>query len=475
MSEYEEVLQTRELVKRLYKDEEGKQIILTDGQCLLFNLIFKRKHKRVHLCAFTRYGKSLTIALAVLTRLAVFPEKWAIVAGNTEKAGIIISYIIQHIFDNPLTRNRFVLGKGETVEEIRRYRNKNKLNFKLEDGLLSEVFISTAAGALGFGAPNVIEDESALVDSKEHSLVVRMVGDQTDNFLCKIGNPWESEHFRASSEDPTYTKVIIDWRQGLREGRITQEKVDEARKLPFFGVLYDCVFPPRDTMSEQGWIPLLIKDDIDRAMIDNCQGFGVNKLGVDVAGGGRNFSVIVQRHSNYARKIIKSNDNDTMILAESIINQKKLLNVINENISVDNIGMGKSFCDFLDKMIIGIKRINAGEKPLGITDEERFVNIRAMLFWKAREWILAGGKLLRDDDWHQLTKIKYRTKLEGQRGKMQIMSKEDMFKEGVDSPDVADALAFTFINDDIPIVSFEDRSIFEEDKKFDHFGLFDEI
>jgi len=38
---------------------------------------------------------------------------------------------------------------------------------------------------MGLGAPNVIEDESALVKDKDHALVMRMLGDQTDNFLFK--------------------------------------------------------------------------------------------------------------------------------------------------------------------------------------------------------------------------------------------------------------------------------------------------
>jgi len=70
------------------------------------------------------------------------------------------------------------------------------------------------------------------------------------------------------------------------------------------------------------------------------------------------------------------------------------------------------------------------------------------MYWRAREWILRGGKLEKDDDWKQLTKIKY--KIADSSGRIKIMSKEEMLKEGVDSPDVADAFALTFARSDIP-------------------------
>jgi len=41
----------------------------------------------------------------------------------------------------------------------------------------------------------------------------------------------------------------------------------------------------------------MTKEDIDRAMIEpnTMEGFGIRKAGADIAGGGRNFSIIVNR------------------------------------------------------------------------------------------------------------------------------------------------------------------------------------
>lgn len=482
----EQVIETRVFVASLYKDEKGDPIILTDGQCNLFDLIFKKRFPRNHVCTITRYGKSLTIALAVLTRVAIYPEKWAIAAGNDKQAGIIMAYIIQHIFDNPMIQSRFVMERAESEENIRRYRNKDRINFKLEDQTLGEVFITNAKGAMGFGAPNVIGDESALIPDKEEVLIHRMLGDQVENFYCKVGNPWDSGHFRASAEDPAYHKLIIDWHEALKENRITEAYVEEMRKKPFFDVLYECKFPPLDQMDDQGWMPLLTKEDVDKAVVrvrdtmgPEVQGFGVNKLGGDVAGGGKNFSLLVQRFTNLARILIKTNDPDTMNFAESIINIKKREGTYSEDINIDKVGVGKGVFDITARELDGVRGINAGDKlPKDSMEESIYFNVRAKMYWLTREWILKGGKLLieegedLDNTWYQLTKIKYRKKLEGTRGKIQIMPKENMLKLGIQSPDVADGLALTFATPDI-VRGYADMGSYDE--PYDRYGLFPKV
>jgi hypothetical protein len=395
---------------------------------------------------------SEVISMAVLTRVSTFAEKWAIVAEQEEKAHIIMDYVIKHIFDNEYTRQRFIVGPGEDESNIRRYRNKKRINFNIDDGKLGELFICSAKEAMGFGAQNVVEDESALVSGKNHAFVMRMLGDQTDNFLVKVGNPWQSEHFQKSFEDIKYHKFVVDYVQGIKEGRLKPEYVDEMRKQPFFDVLYECKRPKEGMADERGWVQLLTRDEIERAMTDIGIGFGVNKLGVDVAGGGRNMSVIVQRYTNLARIAHKTNDSDTMLLAETVMNLKKQEDergqkIPPQNILIDSLGVGKGVYDLLSRNLLGVYGVNGASRPM--YDEERFVNLRAEMYWRAMEWIKKGGKLMSNDDWYQLSKIKYKIKLSGTKGKLQIISKEELLKEGIQSPDVADAFAMTFATEDV--------------------------
>ena len=59
-----------------------------------------------------------------------------------------------------------------------------------------------------------------------------------------------------------------------------------------------------------------------------------------------------------------------------------------------------------------------------------------------KEWIKKGGKLNLSDDWWELTKIK--TKPDS-KGRLRVMSKDEMRMQGIDSPDCADALMLTFV------------------------------
>ncbi len=470
----------RDMVCRYFKDGEGNPFMMTDDQCDIFNLIYFKITPRVDISAFTRFGKSIVIAFAILCRLAAFPEKWAVVAGNDKQASIIMTYIIEHVFDNDYIKSRYVMPQGESEESIRRYRNKNKMNFVVDrstkPNLMSEVYITNAKGAMGFGAPNVVHDEAGLTPDTEEALVSRMLGDSVENFYCKVSNRWDSGHLRRTADDPMWFHKVIDWKAGIVQGRITYAKVDEAKREAFFDVLYECKFPPRDTMQEGGWLPLLTKDDIDKALVDEAELFGMNRLGVDVAGEGRNFSVMVHRGTNAARMIYKQHEPDTMKVAESVINLKKKYDVLGVDTCVDKNGVGKGLFDVVAMELEGITGVNAGEKPVLEEDQALYINTRAMMYWRLRDWIMRGGKLVRTEEklentWYQLTTIRYQKKLEGRHGKLILMSKEEMMsKMKLPSPDVADALSFTFYGQEqIPQATESDDTTKE---LFERHGIF---
>ena len=96
----------------------------------------------------------------------------------------------------------------------------------------------------------------------------------------------------------------------------------------------------------------------------------------------------------------------------------------------------------------------------GNFDKTKFVNKRAEMYWRTREWILRGGKLERHEDWAQLTQVKY--KVADSSGKLKIMSKEEMLRDGIDSPDVADSLMLTFFSNDIPDIILNAVQTIEE-------------
>jgi predicted phage terminase large subunit-like protein len=274
---------TEILIKKLYKDDRGKPLELTPSQLELFDLIFFKKYPYNLILAFTRYGKSFVTALAVLTRCLFFPEKWAIVAPTEKHAKIIMGYIIDHIFDNEFAISKLEIQEGESLERLRRERSKSRLTFKVyKRNDFSEIYILSAHSEkenplrklMGFGAQNVVLDESALISDEQYAGVLRMLGDSPNPFLLEISNPLKKNHLWEAFNDPKFNKIVIDYKKGLEEGRITPEQVELMKKQPFFDVLYECKFPSESEIFKKEW---LIKDN------DDLKELEIISIGTDLA------------------------------------------------------------------------------------------------------------------------------------------------------------------------------------------------
>lgn len=450
--------QAYDLVKTLYKAEDGSPILLSKSQCDIFNEIARRKHPRVHCMPFTRYGKSLVSALAVLTRAATYPEKWAIVSGDKEKAKIIMSYINMHIFDSEYTASKFRMEHGDSAEAIRRNRNKNHVSFDLGGGKLGEIFISSAKGAIGLGAKNIVEDEASLIPNDEHSLVMRMLGDDPhDNFLFKIGNPFIRNHFLDSYLDPKYHKIVVDCYDGLSEGRISHNVIEENKDYKYFSVLYECKFPAAEDVDEEGWSYLLSEEDIKKAQDrwEQAEHYGQKRLGNDIARGGRDYNVWGLRGENYATILKKNHEADLMNVAGQNISYMKEHGIDEDMVFLDDVGVGGGVTDRMKEHGYTVNAVKEGAKatemkigynPKTRTDEmmPEYLNVRAQIYAGDNglaNWIKRVGALDPNVDWSELTRIRYK---KNPRGLTMIESKDDMRKRGEKSPDVADALALTF-------------------------------
>jgi len=446
----------------LFKDDYGKPFELTEGQEEIFNAIFYKQSpdgkNRIHIKTFTQYGKSDTVSMAVLTRSATFPEKWAIVAPSQPKAKIIMGYVIKHLFENEYTLNRFKLREGESMDMVRRERSKNRLTFDIGNNQIGEIFILSAESRLkqsedvgnslmGFGAPNLVEDEAALISDESDAKAMRMVGGFTSrgtDFVVKIGNPFQRNHFLQAEQDPSYYKIDVNYHRGVKEGRLTQKFIEEMRKKPYFRVLYENKFPESDDIDSKGWTQLIMEDEVEMciAVDPEIKHVGERRIGNDVARGGLNFTVWNLRSMNYMEVLAKSRqDNLTEISGQTLFFMKDKL-VTPENVFIDDVGVGGGAVDPLHYQQKNVRGVNVGMTAL---EAARFVNIRAEAYWRFRDWLKRGGKLCacHREEWvSQLSKIKYKP---DSKGRLRIQSKDEMRAMGIDSPDVADAGMLTFV------------------------------
>ena len=239
---------------------------------------------------------------------------------------------------------------------------------------------------------------------------------------------WQTLKFNSLDSplvDEEYVNRIID-RNGANS--------DEYR----IRVLGD--FPKEDSIDSKGYVPLILGDDLN---FNNSHEFvGQVKMGVDPAGEGLDVTSWVIR-DNYRAKIIGVEKvSNPKSIAQKTLTLMTQHNVLPENVAVDNFGVGANVSQELALGGYSVNSVNVGDKPL---DEERFMNLRAESYWRIREWLKKGGELTYDERWKELLIIKYRRELSG---KIKIMSKREMAKEGFKSPNHADALMLTFVRPD---------------------------
>lgn len=447
-------------------DGRSANELITPGQLSIFHALVFRKNKRVQILCSTQYGKSLVVALACLVISCIQKEMIAVVAPKDDKAKIIMRYFIDHLGDNPLFFTQ--LEKGTKLDRLRMEENKERIVLRNGGGIY---VISAQAGnsqkgveaAMGAGAKIVITDEAGLVPDNIEATIFRMIaGKGSEAFYCKIGNPFYRNHFLKSSLDPNYQQINIDYLQGLQEGRYNEAFINEAKRKPHFDILFGCKFPPEDFMDDKGYIRLLTDEDIEKAK-RVVEPFGEVRIGGDIAEGGGDSNVIGLRTANWATILMEFQNADTMVTTGHLASIRKELEMRDENLFLDEIGVGKGVVDRLREQQIRATGVKFSEKP---DDETQFANLRAECYWRLKEWIRNGGALDPEVDWTQLTYIKYR--VVDSSGKMIIIPKDELRKQGIGSPDKIDAIALTFARRSI-LMNRDDKEKREDLKQFDSF------
>lgn len=305
----------------------------------------------------------------------------------------------------------------------------------------------------GIHAPHllIIVDESAGIEPEiNERLDALMTGDGCHRF--DIGNPLSPEgHFYEMFDDPRYATLTIsafdtpNLKAGeeIIPGLVTEMWVDERRELygvgsPRWVSEVEGQFPPT---TEEGLIPL--------TWIKRAQHLWENTtpptdyepiFGFDPSGGGMDDNCLVKRIANYVELPI----NWTVASLPETIDNLQANIPAHEQVYTDTVGVGWAVHERMLEANMNSIAINAQSSPV-YDPEERFLNLRAELYWQLRERLnpeKADSLALPPDDdlATQLSNMKYDTTA---KGKIKIESKEDMKKRGLSSPDEADALMLT--------------------------------
>lgn len=461
--------------------------IFTPTQVQIVDCIAKRRFPRVQLILPTQYGKSYCVADGVLIRASTHKEKWAIVAPTEDKARIIMDYIIDAIFDDPLFSDK--LEYHGSKESLKKERSKTRITFR--GGGEIRVYSGNAGNTkqvksalLGFGAPNIILDEAGQISDELYSTVKRMVGGsegtEAGTFLLEIGNPVFDNHFKTTWFGERYVKIYVNDEIALREGRYTPDYLSEMAELPGYDWMYKCLFPEASEVLSNGYrrlvtdsyvdvayldaMPLLrYKEDDDGNILVNQWGHKVidddPRLGVDVSGSGSNETRLIVRLPKhdiaFVARVLKGDisDEDLEEVADAVEDVIHEWNVGDYRTAIDAGGVGYGLPAIMRRRGYLVKAIQFGE-----TKDERgnrkipatFLNMKAYMAWELRKWLRAdGGHLLRNKGFEEVKLVYYKS---NNTGKTQLEPKLDMIKRNaeagkkVESPDTFDALILTFVD-----------------------------
>lgn len=478
--------------------------IITEGELEIFFELIYRPHRRLQILCSTQYGKSLFVALACIVITCIQDEIVAVVAPTNEKAKIIMRYYIEHLADHEMFYCQ--LEKNTRLERLRMEETKERIILREGGGIY---VISAQAGnskkgvesAMGAGARIVIQDESCLLPDPIEATIFRMIaGKGSEAFYCKIGNPFYRNHFYKSWQDPVYHKIFIDYQRGLEEGRYSLEFIEEARKKPLFSILFECKFPGEGMFDASGYLPLIQENQILLLpKLLNPVFVGRRILGIDPAGEGKDAATFCIR-DRFRAEIIQtlpsSNPKQIAEIALTLIDQ---FQIDGNDVVVDAMGVGADVGKEIALATAGraeVYTVLAGNSPLkekgyngrffDIKTEEKdgdgdlYLNLRALMYFRMKNWLSTGGIIIDEVGSTplkgEILTIRYKRSLQG--NKIQLMSKKDMMALGLPSPNMADALALTFLRDLDEFIQTEEerekilREIEEEEGEFDRYSVF---
>lgn len=218
------------------------------------------------------------------------------------------------------------------------------------------------------------------------------------------------------------------------------ESLPEAQRKAYLEGNWDAF---DEGMDEKGYRRLVTDRELQGAIVQSGNHSGYKILGVDPAAGGDN-SAIVLKSGNLQEILFNQKLQNTMDLVGVVMDlyrQHAAAQII-----VDNTGVGRGVYDRLRETDYPVKAIDFGSKP---TDETMFKDKKAELYWAEREWILKGGRLLFNYGWNEFEIVKY--KHQDKDRTIRIQPKEELFREGILSPNCVDAAVLTMAITDTSI------------------------
>jgi len=291
----------------------------------------------------------------------------------------------------------------------------------------------------------IVDEASGVADEVYEAGSGSMSGDEAVTLLA--GNPTRGVgyFFNCFNKNRAYWfKVHISC---VGHPRIAKDFIDQIRNTygehsNAFRVRVLGEFPLAD---DDTIIPAhLIEAALDRAVTPA----NVREIwGLDVARFGSDSSALARRKGNVLLSVEEKRGYDTMKLCGWVVNEYNALKPQDQpsEILVDVIGIGAGVVDRLRELGLPVRGINVSETPTIFDD--RYLNHRAELWFKGREWFEQKDCSLRGDA-ETAEELKMQTYAYSSNGKIKATPKSELEK----SPNRADAFLLTLDGESVSAI-----------------------
>ncbi len=252
---------------------------------------------------------------------------------------------------------------------------------------------------------------------------------------------WFSCLYRVDETNVLSEEEIEDMKKTMTEMEIRQELYCD------FSASASDVVIPIDLVSEA----------VKRELVPGAVDGQPVVLGVDVARFGDDRTVITIRQGLWCREQRIFSGLDTMAVAERVIIAMKDFQPAAT--FIDAGAMGAGVIDRLRQLRYTVSEVNFGG---GAMDGERYANIRAEMYFKAKEWLESGGAI--PDDRKLKTELSIVEYKFNQAGKIILEPKEKLKERTGWSPDLADSFVLTFAR---PVYVARDERFGEPEEEYD--------
>ena len=197
---------------------------------------------------------------------------------------------------------------------------------------------------------------------------------------------------------------------------------------------------PREDAVDNKWFTSLFKET-DLIEIDNDDYFVNPTMWIDPAWEWDDETVWVVRDKFKAKIVAREKKSTPKWITRRTLTLMEMYNIKWEMIFVDSFW---EWADVLQELMAVWVRVNWINVWKSANDPIRYLNKRAESFWRIKEWFRSWWELINDNWWRELLSIRYRAE---ESGKLKIMWKREMKKDWYQSPNNADALMLTFVNE----------------------------